>query len=112
MSARILFSVSHFVTTLVLISFATYVYLSHTYPNLLDIKYFGWIPIVSMIITVAMRSIGIMPILDMLGNELYPTGMDKCRGHTKFCKAQELYFHMDYATNPKLWYDAPFPGQR
>ena len=39
-----------------------------------------------------MRSIGIMPILDMLGNELYPTGMDKCRGHSKFVKHKNSTF--------------------
>ena len=36
-------------------------------------QYFGWVPLVAIIVTVVMRSGGILPILRVLQNELYPT---------------------------------------
>merc|ERR1719350_2622096 len=42
---------------------------SNNYPNFA--KYFGWVPLVAIIVTVVMRSGGILPILRVLQNELY-----------------------------------------
>ena len=66
-SARKLFSVSHFITTIAYLGFATFVFLHKMYPNLMNLNYFGWIPLVTIIIPLIMRNIGIVPLLDMLG---------------------------------------------
>ena len=47
---------------------------SQTKPNFPNfVQYFGWVPLVAIIVTVVMRSGGILPILRVLQNELYPT---------------------------------------
>ena len=45
--------------------------LPNNYPNF--VQYFGWVPLVAIIVTFVMRSGGILPILRVLQNELYPT---------------------------------------
>ena len=37
------------------------------------VQYFGWVPLVAIIVTVIMRSGSILPVLRVLQNELYPT---------------------------------------
>ena len=73
MSAKLFFSISHLVTTVAYLGFTIYVFIYETSPNSIEITSIGWIPLVTMLITQLMRSSGILPILDMLDSELYPT---------------------------------------
>ena len=72
-SAKLFFSVSHLIATIAYLGFSIYVYIYSMHPEWIDLNSLGWIPLITLLITAIMRSSGILPILDMLGNELYPT---------------------------------------
>ena len=72
-SAKLFFSISHLITTIAYLGFTIFVFIYKMSPNSIAITSLGWIPLVTMLITQLMRSSGILPILDMLDSELYPT---------------------------------------
>ena len=51
----------------------TFAYLQNIYPNSETLQYFGWIPLASITVQIIMRSAGILPVMNTLMNELFPT---------------------------------------
>ena len=72
-SAKLFFSICHLIATFAYFGFTVYAYIYETTPESSNIESLGWIPLVTILITQLMRSSGILPILDMLDSELYPT---------------------------------------
>ena len=63
--AKILFTISHLITSLALAGFAGFALLYIEYPELVDLTIWRWIPLVTLIITVIMRTGGILPVTGM-----------------------------------------------
>ena len=61
-SPKILFTISHLITSLALTGFAGFALLYIKYPEMVDLNIWGWIPLVMLIITVVMRTGGILPV--------------------------------------------------
>lgn len=72
-SPRALFCTCHLVSTVALLTFAINSYVNLYYPDLLQHEIFGWLPIATLILADLMRPLGIGPVIDILGSELYPT---------------------------------------
>jgi len=51
----------------------TFAYLQRIYPESETLQYFGWIPLASITVQIIMRSGGILPVMNTLMNELFPT---------------------------------------
>ena len=51
----------------------TFAYLQRIYPESETLQYFGWIPLASITVQIIMRSAGILPVMNTLMNELFPT---------------------------------------
>ena len=60
--AKILFTISHLITSLALAGFAGFALLYIEYPEMVDLNIWGWIPLVTLIVTVIMRTGGILPV--------------------------------------------------
>ena len=60
--AKILFTISHLITSLALAGFAGFALLYIKYPEMVDLNIWGWIPLVMLIVTVIMRTGGILPV--------------------------------------------------
>ena len=60
-------------------------------------QYFGWVPLVAIIVTVVMRSGGILPILRVLQNELYPTEI-RSQGLLNFFSYINIFWGLVYFT--------------
>ena len=60
-------------------------------------QYFGWVPLVAIIVTVVMRSGGILPILRVLQNELYPTEI-RSQGLLNFFSYIHIFWGLVYFT--------------
>ena len=60
-------------------------------------QYFGWVPLVAIIVTVVMRSGGILPILRVLQNELYPTEI-RSQGMLNFFLISIFFWGLVYFT--------------
>jgi len=51
----------------------TFVFLEKSYPDLQHLEKFSWIPLVSVIGVVIIRSVCILPVLMSLSSEVFPT---------------------------------------
>ena len=96
-----LFVTCQCISSLAMSTIGTYVYLQAYYPDYLSD--FSWIPLVMIIIIVIMRASGILPIMYVLMNELYPTEIrTQSIGHIvwKLLKMSHLNFGiLAFSTN-------------
>jgi hypothetical protein len=72
-SPNILFVTCQIFNGIALGTVGIYTYLRNSHPDLPYLNDFGWIPLTMMIVMVVARSAGILPVMHVLLNELFPT---------------------------------------
>ena len=65
--------VSQTISTIGVGTIGIYMFIKEFYPNPELFQYIGWIPLTSIVILVVMRGAGVLPVLNPLINEMYPT---------------------------------------
>ena len=70
---KLLFVSGVVMSTLAFCAISIYTYLNKVYSDSHILEWFGWIPLAAIVIQVTMRSAAILPVLNTLMNELYPT---------------------------------------
>ena len=70
---RILYVFGTLGTALCMALIGTFVFLEKSYPDLQHLDKFSWIPLVSVIGVVIIRSVCILPVLMSLSSEVFPT---------------------------------------
>ena len=70
---KILFAIATFSTALAMVVIGIFVFLQDFYPNIQHLDKFSWIPLITVVVPVLMRAIGIIPIIHSLMSEVFPT---------------------------------------
>ena len=70
---KLLFVSGIVMSTFAFCAISIYTYLHKVYPDSHKLEWFGWIPLAAISMQVIMRSAAILPVLNTLMNELYPT---------------------------------------
>ena len=70
---KVLFVLATFSTALSMIVIGIFIFFQNFYPNTPYLDTFSWIPLVTMIIPVLVRAIGILPVIHSLISEVFPT---------------------------------------
>ena len=70
---KIMFLYSEIVFTISMLAFAIFALLVKEYPGFINLDFFSWIPMALMIICMIASSAGIMPVIQTLLAESYPT---------------------------------------
>ena len=70
---KLLFILATLSTSFSMVLIGIFVFLQEHYPNLDYVDTFSWIPLVSFVIAVVARSLGILPVLHSLLSEVFPT---------------------------------------
>ena len=70
---KIMFLYSEIVFTISMLAFAIFALLVKEYPGLINLDFFSWIPMALMIICMIATSAGILPVIQTLLAESYPT---------------------------------------
>ena len=70
---KVLFIFATFSTALAMMFIGIYVFLQKQVPDLPYLDTFSWIPLFSLIISVIVRSIGMLPVIYLVMSEVFPT---------------------------------------